>query len=132
MSTFVTAGTLGEGQGPGAAIALPSAARTTAQDVDFFPGVHDALLAIVLDITTYTAGGLTLTVQQYDPASNKFVTVLTTADKQATGTSIFLVGPHALPVTNVAAQSVLTPKMRVHVAVDDATSITYSVGLAAT
>jgi hypothetical protein len=125
------AGSLESGHGAADAILLNSAARTTLQTIDFAPGVTHTTLEVTTDITTYTSGGLTISIQAFDPASGKWITLLSSTDKQAAATSTLIVGPLIPASANVSAARSLAPRMRVAVAVDDATSITYSIGVRA-
>lgn len=109
---------------------LGSAARTTLQTGtdqvnDNYSGVE-----VVVDITGYTAGGLTITIQGKDEVSGKYFTLLTSAVLAAAATTRLVVYPGVTVAANLAVSTPLSRIFRVNVAVSDATSITYSIGAA--
>lgn len=108
---------------------LPSAARTTAQtgvevDTTGYRGVR-----VVVDITAYTAGSLTVTIQSKDPVSGKWSTLLASAALAAAATTALTVYPGSPASANAVAGLPLSREIRAVTAVGDSTSITYSVGL---
>lgn len=114
----------------GQASYLPSAARTTAQTGDSVETTGYAGLRAVVDITAYSGtGSLTLTIQGYDPVSGKWYTLLASAALAATGTTDLVVYPGCVAVANRVANVPLPRDVRTTVAVGDASSQTYSVGL---
>jgi hypothetical protein len=109
---------------------IASAAYTTTQNSPAqnsqgaFKGVK-----VVLDITNIvTAASQVLTIEVYDPASNKWVTVLTGAAVTATGTTSYNVHPQMTAAANVTANLQLPVKWRATVTPGNANAITYSVG----
>lgn len=110
---------------------LPSAARTAAiTDPQQIETTGYRGLRAVVDITTYGgAGSLTLTIQGYDPVSGKWYTLLASAALAAAATTDLVVYPGCVAVANRLANTPLPRTVRVTVAVGDATSHTYSVGL---
>ena len=116
--------------GTGTPAYLASAARTTAQNGDQVETTGFAGLRAVIDITTFSGtGSLTVTVQGLDPVSGKFYTLLASAALAATGTTDLVVYPGCVAVANRVANVPLPRDVRVIVAVGDASSQTYSVGL---
>lgn len=126
------AGTLNTGEEPGQAILLSSAARTTAQHIVFSPGPDRGIVTVTVVLSAYSAGGLTPTIEIYDAASDSWQTLLSGVKLVGTTTGIsYSVGPHALVTANVSQTCALGPYLRFSAAVDDATAITYSVGVRA-
>lgn len=115
--------------GTGTPSYFPSAARTTLQTGDQVETTGFAGVRVVADITAYTAGGLTLTIQGLDPVSAKWYTLLASASLAAVATTDLVVYPGCVAVANRVANLPLPRDIRVSIAVADATSITYSVGL---
>lgn len=108
---------------------VPSAARTTAipvveQDSRRFLG-----LSIFLDITAAPgAQSLTLAIEAKDPASGKWVALLTGAAITATGTTHYQIYPGITDVANQRLSIALPDVWRVTVTHSGAGSWTYSVG----
>ncbi len=124
-------GTLDTGEYPGQAVLVASGAHTATGSVVFAPGVHD-IVSVTVVTTAYSAGGVTPSLEFYDAASDTWISMLTGAKIVGTGTGVTLsVGPKAVTAANVGFQSALAPYMRVTMTVDDATAITYSIGVRA-
>jgi hypothetical protein len=117
---------------PKSVIVLASAARTTLQNVPIDNNGGAKYMDLVIDITAYTAGSLTVTVQGVDPASGKKYTILASAALAAVATTVLRIGPALTAAANVAANYSLPAQLNVSVAVGDATSITYSIGASLT
>lgn len=107
---------------------LPSAARTTLQTPPDFVNEAHRGVKVVVDVTVYTAGSLTVTIQGKDKVSRKYFTLLASAALAATGTVVLTVYPGLTAAGNLTASDVLPETWRVVTAVGDATSITYSIG----
>lgn len=107
---------------------LPSAARTTLQATGDMDTGGSQFLNVVVDITAYTSGNITVTIQGKDTASGKYYTLLTSAALGAAATTRLKVGPTITAAANTIAQDYLPAFVRISVAVADATSITYSIG----
>lgn len=108
---------------------LPSAARTTAQAAlaDITNQNHKGV-KVVVDVTAYSAGSLTVTIEGKDRVSGKYFTLLASAALAATGTVVLTVYPGLTAATNVTVSDVLPETWHVKTAVGDATAITYSIG----
>lgn len=106
---------------------LASAARTTLQDSADLVNYNARGVVICVDITVYTAGNLTITVQEKSTLSGKYNTILTSAALAAAATTFLTIYPGVTVAANVAVSAPLTRIFKVHVAVGDATSITYSI-----
>ena len=136
MATPVTdpqpyAGSLVSGEQPGQAVLLPSAARTTAQTVVFAPGDDRGIVAVTIKVATSSGFGLTPSIEFWDAASGTWIALLTGTKITGASTVTLSVGPHALVTTNVSQTCALAPLLRFSAAVDDTTSVTYSVGVRA-
>jgi len=107
---------------------LPSVARTataTSDDVTISSGTG---VVITLDVTAGATLSLTTVIQRKDPASGKYVTLLTSAAVTGVSTNTYKVHPDLTAVTNLVANDVLTGTFRVVVTHGNATSCTYTVG----
>lgn len=116
---------------------LPSAARTATVYSDTQRNLYGSRgVQIVLNVTVASGtGGLTLTIEQFDPASGSWfaITAAPTAVTATTSTpKVYAVYPNgtATATTNVTAlTSTLIPATwRVKVTAGDSSSYTYSVG----
>jgi hypothetical protein len=109
-------------------VALASAARTATTSSDWIENTGCRGVLVVLDVTAGSSLSLTLSIQAYDPASGKAVT-LATATTAVTGVStnsyLLYAGSNAgLTVT----LGVLPNVFRISVTHTNANSATYSVG----
>lgn len=89
-------------------------------------------LTVVIDITVQSGAGNTLTVnvEGFDPASGKWVTLLTSAGLVAVATTAIIVDPRVAASANVVAQKPLYEKMRVRpVKSGTTTTLNYSIGI---
>lgn len=111
---------------PRAATVAASAARTTAQDFGDSETRGAGGLCVIVEVTAWTAGSITVTIQGVTPTGATY-TILTSAALVATGVVRLRVSPSLVAVTNLAANDLVPDKFRVHVAVADATPITYSI-----
>lgn len=107
---------------------LASAARTaTTASADQIN--HSACgVRVAVNITVWTAGSLTVQVQEKDPVSGTYRTILSSAALAATGLTVLVVYPGVTVTANLAASEPLPRTWRVNVVHADATSITYSCG----
>jgi len=106
----------------------PSAARTVDHTVPF-TNTQGKACHLTIDITAWTAGSLTVTIQGKDPTSGKLYTILASAALAAVATTVLKVGPALTAVANLAANDVLPKEIVIDFNHADATSITYSAGL---
>lgn len=109
-------------------VLLPSIARTattTSADVSVSSGTG---LVVVLDVTAGSVLLLTLAIQRKDPASGKYVTILTSASVTGVSTNTYKVHPDLAAVANLTVNDVLAGTFRVVVTHGNATSCTYTVG----
>lgn len=111
-------------------VLLASAARTAAS-----VNTADQLnqtgkgAVVVIDVTTFTSGTYTFTVQGRDPASGKYYTILASAALGATGTVIMRIYPGLTAAANVTASDVLPTAWRVSAAGASSPNMVFSVGV---
>lgn len=110
---------------------FPSAAYTATQNSpdmanDTYSGVH-----VVIDVTVFGAGTLTVKIQGKDQTSGKYYDILTSAALNSTGTTVLKVFPGMTAATNVAVSESMPRTWRVLLTKSDASSWTYSVGYSA-
>lgn len=106
----------------------PSVARTADWDVPFTVG-RGIACHLVIDITGYTPGSLTVTIQGVDPVSGKKYTILASAALAAAATTVLRVGPGLTAASNTVANDFLPKEININFNHADATAITYSAGL---
>lgn len=107
---------------------FPSAARTatpTPAEVDEdTEGVR-----VVIDVTAIVSTpSVVFNIDGYDPLSDKWVPVISSAAIVAVGTTVLTVYPGAPVTTNVSANSLVPQRWRVRPVHGNANSITYTVG----
>lgn len=107
---------------------LASAARTVATNSSDQTNYNGRGLDVVIDITAWTAGSITVTIQGKDALSGKYYTILASAALAAVGTTVLRVHPGLTAAANTVANYALPRTWRVSVAVGTADSITYSIG----
>lgn len=106
---------------------LASGARTTLQNVQLSHAGKGGVF--IIDITADPSSAiLTFTVQGIDPTTGKLYTILASAAKNGTGTTILRVFPGATIAANLTANDYLPDNFNFKVAVNDSDSMTYSVG----
>jgi hypothetical protein len=125
------AGDTSFGLGSGGGTLLPSAARTAAIQTAAMLNEDSQYLDVIVDITAWTAGSITLTLQGQDPASGTWYTLLASAALAAVATTVLRIGPGLTAAANLVANVALPRTWRVSVAVGGAQSITYSIGFSA-
>lgn len=111
---------------PRAATVAPSASRTTAQDFGDSETRGAGGLGVIVEVTAWTAGSITVTVQGVTPTGAVYP-LLVSAAIAATGITRLRVSPSLLAVANQVANDLVPDRIRIHVAVADATPITYSI-----
>lgn len=117
-----------QGAASGFQILLPSATRTAEQTIEL---ADWAGISVILDLTSLNAvtPGLTVHIEGLDPASSKWITLLSSAAITTVSTNgPITVSPHVLGAANVARLMRLPKRFRVRVAVADADAATYSLG----
>lgn len=108
---------------------LASAARTaaTVSSADQTnPQWHS--VQVIINVSAYTSGSYTPTIQGKDPVSGNYYTLLTGAALSGTGTTVLSVGPGVTAATNTAAGLYLPRTWRITFAGAATPSMTFSVG----
>lgn len=109
--------------------AFESEARTatvSSADITNFSGCG---ITVVLDVTAKgTAPSITLKIEQKDPASGKYVALLTSAAVTTVTTGVYKVYPGLTAAANVTVNGILGRTFRITMTHSNADSITYSVG----
>ncbi len=106
-----------------------SAARTADPDtqelaVAGYRGIH-----LVIDCTAVTSTpSVVFTILGVDRVSGKTYTILASAAITGTGTTVLRVGPGLTAATNLVANDVLPPVIRISATHGDSDSATYTVG----
>lgn len=109
--------------------ALASAARTATTASADINNPDSVGVMVFLDLTAFTtAASLTLSIQAKDPASGKYVTLLTGAVVSTVSTVVYTVHPAVTETANVDVAAPLPATWRVNVVHGNANSTTYSVG----
>lgn len=117
---------------------IGSGARTTAQNFMLLDSFNMPSMMLILNVTAVSGtGGLTLKVYQWDPASDaRYLVWVATLAVTATGTYIYQFYPGAIAgsipnggMIKEKADLVLMHYFDVGVAVGDASSYTYSLGM---
>lgn len=111
---------------PRAATVAASAARTTVQDFGDTECRGAGGLIVLIDVTAWTAGSITVTVNGVTP-QGKTYPLLASAAIVATGVVKLSISPSLTAVANSKANELLPDLVRIHVAVADATPITYAI-----
>jgi hypothetical protein len=83
---------------------------------------------IIVNVSAFTSGSITPSIEAYDVASSSWYTILTGAAISATGTTVLKVGPAITPATNVAVSDFLPTTWRVKLTAAGSTVLTASVG----
>ena len=109
-------------------IVLASDERTTTQtQADQTNLVHRGV-RVVLDVTAAGTASLVLTIEAKDPASGKYVAILTGTAVTTSVTTTYLCYPSAVPVAGLAVSDSLPLTWRIVVTAGNANAATYSVG----
>ncbi len=108
---------------------LASAARTTTQTSADIVTYNCHSLMAVLDMTTVGTGSVTLTINYKDPASGKYILLLSGAAVVTNSTNLYRINPNIAAVANSVAQSDLGRIIQLVVTANNANSATYSLGL---
>lgn len=111
-----------------AATLLPSLARTITQTSPDIPTLQATNLQVVIDMTAFGTGSVTVTINGKDPTSGKYFLLLAGAAVVSNATFRYKVGPFIVAVANVAAQDYLPSIVQIVVTANNANPATYSVG----
>jgi hypothetical protein len=113
---------------PSSATYLTSAGRTTTQTQGDQANTLYKGVAVVLDMTVVGTGSVTLEIDVKDPASGKYIALLTGAAVITNVTNVYTVYPGAPVTTNVSANAQIWATWRIKVTANNANSATYTVG----
>ena len=106
-----------------------SAARTATPTPATFTAEAESV-EVIVDITAVTATpAVTFHVERQDPASGKWITLLSSAALAVVATTRLRVSPHMAAVANSVANDLAGGTMRVRPVHGDADSATYTVGV---
>lgn len=109
-------------------VLLPSASRTTTQTSADLINNNGRHLVVTLDVTTPGTGSITLSINGKDPASGKYINILTGAAVTTAVTNKYKVSMSLATVANSVAQDILPRTFQIVVTHNNANAITYSVG----
>lgn len=108
---------------------LASASRTTTQTSADLTNATCRGIVVTLDMTVVTAGpSVTLTINYKDPASGKYINLLTGAAVATVSTNTYRIYPGLTPVANATVSDVLPRTFQIVVTANNANAGTYSVG----
>lgn len=108
-------------------VALESAVRTTTQTIDL-KNTNGTGVVVVLDVTNVNTSSLVLKIQRKDPASGKFIDVLTSAAVTTISTNTYKVYPGLTAAANLTVNDVIGMNFRIVVTPGNANNTTYSLG----
>lgn len=111
-------------------IIASSSSRTTTESFDVV-GRPATAAQIIVDATSgvTVTDTLIVSIDAYDDASGKWYNILTSLAITAVGTTILKVGLGLNVAANTVANDFLPDKYRVTITKNNATSITYSIGI---
>lgn len=113
---------------PGVSL-LASASRTTTQTSADLTNATGRGIVVTLDMTVVTAGpSVTLSIKYKDPASGKYIALLTGAAVTTVSTNVYRIYPGLTPVANATVSDVLPRTFQIVVTANNANAGTYSVG----
>ena len=101
---------------------------TTTQTSQDFTNENGKGVKVWLDTTAIGTGSVTLTIQGKDPASGKYVTLLSGAAVVTNATNVYTVYPGMAVAANVSANDILPKTFRIVVTANNANAATYTVG----
>ena len=107
---------------------LASAARTTTQTSADITNYNGRGIKVWLDMTVVGTGSVTLTINGKDPASGKYILLLSGVAVVTNITSVYTIYPGAPATNNVSANDILPRTFQIVVTANNANSATYSVG----
>lgn len=118
-----------DGSAPASGTAFTAVSRTASPNPVIYGAPDDTGgLVVVIDITAANAGGVILTIEGVDRASQKTWVILTSASFASTGTRVLRVSPNIIAVANLIAQDVIPQEVIIRVAHGDANPAVYTVG----
>ena len=122
-------GTYNIGAGPSTGEALASAARAATTTSGDFPATGGNVLNFAVAATTITlAFSIVPSVQQKDPATGQYRTIMTGTTMTGTGVTWFSVGPQLTASAANFGKDIVPPVFRVIVTHTGTNLVTYGVG----
>ena len=109
-------------------IVLASVAQTLTQTQPDQDNPDCRGIAVILDMTVVGTGSVTLEIDGKDPASGKYVALLTGAAVITNSTNVYRIYPGLTAAANAVASDVLWRTWRIKVTANNANAATYSVG----
>lgn len=106
---------------------LASAARTTTQTSADITTYNLGALTVYLNVTA-NAGSITLAINEKDPVSGVYSSMLTGLAVLGTGMNIYRIDPRTPDVANRVAQIAMPRVFQIVITANNAGSVTYSVG----
>lgn len=109
-------------------VLLPSGARTTTQTSTDIVTADCQSLTVFVDTTVFGTGSVTVTINTKDPASGKYILLLSSVAIVATGTIKLTVDPRIAAAANTIAQALIGSVIQIVATANNANSQTYSIG----
>ena len=107
---------------------IPAGATTTQTGPDIVSDMGARGVRVVLDMTAFGTGSVTLTIQGKDRGSGKYYTLLAGAAVVSNATFTYTVFPGATVAANVSANDCLPDIWRILCTANNANPTTYTVG----
>lgn len=106
---------------------LPSASRTTTQTTGDYRHPYHRGVKVVLTTSAIGTGDITLTIQEKNPTSGAYTTLLAGTNVTTNTTNTYTVFPGSAVSANVSANNYLPRTWRVVVTANNANAATYVV-----
>ena len=113
-------------------VLLSSAARTTTQTSADQLNYNARGIDIVVDVTSVGTGSITMTLNYKDPASGKYITLLSGAAITTNSTNVYRLYPGLTASANATANDILPRTFQIVITANNANPVTYSVGCSLT
>lgn len=110
---------------------LVSASRTTTQTINV-DNLEARGIRVILDTTVVpgAAPSNVVTISQYDPASGKYIVLLTGAAVTGVGTVVYSIHPDLTASANLIAKDIIARgRIQIKLTVGNANPATYSLGI---
>lgn len=116
---------------PVTGVVIPHAARSVAVTTPAIDALRACGVLAVVRITAGTGFSFTVSVEGYEPGTDDWYPIITSAALTSTGTTRLRIHPALTPVTNQKESDLVPSRVRV-VASTPGASVTYSVSLTLT
>jgi len=107
---------------------LASGSRNTTQTSADIVTYNAHSIIVTLDMTVVGTGSVTLSINYKDPASGKYIPLLTGAAVTTNSTNMYTINPNIPAVANVSAQKDIGRVIQIVVTANNTNSATFSVG----